>query len=219
MPPNPTSLTVTDALVQTGNPMRDRQFFNTQLNVLHSRAIAERVVERLKLKDQPAFQGAGDPVGVLLGAVSVEPVPETYVVEVEVTHNDPKDAALWANTLSDVYMDYSIEGQVEAAKRAYKWVTERLAETETGMQEAQDKLLKTYQGQDLFVPEGSVSAITTSITKLNEDHIQAQARRIELEAQLGEFAEARRRGRRPRRDPAGGRRPGGLGDQRARSSP
>ena len=47
MPPNPTSLSVTDALVQTGNPMRDRQFFNTQLNVLHSRAIAERVVDRL----------------------------------------------------------------------------------------------------------------------------------------------------------------------------
>jgi succinoglycan biosynthesis transport protein ExoP len=195
MPPNPTSLSVTDALVQTGNPMRDRQFFNTQLNVLHSRAIAERVVDRLKLKDQPAFQAAGDPAGLLLSAVAVEPVPETYVVEVKVTNNNPEDAALWANTLSDVYMDYSLEGQVEAAKRAYKWVTERLAETETGMQEAQDKLLKTYQGQDLFVPEGSVSAITTSITKLNEDHIQAQARRIELEAQLGEFAEARRRGR------------------------
>jgi capsular exopolysaccharide synthesis family protein len=153
------------------------------------------VVDRLKLKDQPAFQAAGDPVGLLLGAVAVEPVPDTYVVEVRITHNVPEDAALWANTLSDVYMDYSLEGQVEAAKRAYKWVTERLAETENGMQEAQDKLLKTYQGQDLFVPEGSVSAITTSITKLNEDHIQAQARRIELEAQLGEFAEARRRGR------------------------
>ena len=193
MPPNPTSLTVTDALMQTGNPVRDRQFFNTQLNVLHSRAVAERVVKRLKLEDPPA--GAGDPVARLLSAVAVEPVPETYVVEVRVTHDDPKEAALWANTLTDVYMDYSLEGQVEAAKRAYKWVTERLAETETGMQEAQDKLLKTYQGQDLFVPEGSVSAITTSITKLNEDHIQAQARRIELEAQLGEFAEARRRGR------------------------
>jgi capsular exopolysaccharide synthesis family protein len=196
MPPNPTSLSVTDALVQTGNPMRDRQFFNTQLNVLHSRAIAERVVDKLKLKDQAAFQAAGDPVGVLLGAVAVEPVPDTYVVEVRVTNNVPEDAALWANTVADVYMDYSLEGQVEAAKRAYNWVTEQLAKTENGMQEAQDKLLKTYQGQDLFVPEGSVSAITTSITKLNEDHIQAQARRIELEAQLGEFAEARKRGRR-----------------------
>lgn len=194
MPPNPTSLNVTDALVQTGSPMRDRQFFNTQLNVLHSRAIAERVVDKLKLKTSPALQGRGDPVGAFLTAVTVEPVPETYVVEVRVTHNDPKDAALWANTLSDIYMDYSIEGQVEAARRAYKWVTDRLAETEAGMQDAQNKLLKSYQGQDLFVPEGSVSAITTSITKLNEDHIDATARRIDLEAQLGEFAQMRKKG-------------------------
>jgi capsular exopolysaccharide synthesis family protein len=193
MPPNPTSLNVTDALVSTGNPVRDRQFFNTQLNVLHSRAIAERVVDKLKLKQ--SFPGAADPVSAFLGAVAVEPIPETYVVEVKITGTEPKDAALWANTLADVYMDYSIEGQVEAARRAYKWVNERLAETQTGMQQAQDKLLKSYQGQDLFVPEGSVSAITTSITKLTEDHIQAQARRIELEAQLGEFQEARRRGR------------------------
>ncbi len=194
MPPNPTSLTVTDALVQTGNPMRDRQFFNTQLNVLHSRAIAERVVERLKLAEQPAFAASGDAAGLFLGAVAVEPVPDTYVVEVRVTHDDPKDAALWANTLADVYMDYSLEGQVEAAKRAYKWVNERLRETQVGMQQTQDKLLRSYQGQDLFVPEGSVSAITTSITKLTEDHIQAQARRIELEAQVGEFAAMRARG-------------------------
>jgi capsular exopolysaccharide synthesis family protein len=191
MPPNPTSLSVTDALVQTGSPLRDRQFFNTQLNVLHSRALAERVVERLKLKER---LGA-DPGGAFLRAVAVEPIPETYVVEVRVVHPDPREAALWANTLADAYMDYSIEGQVESAKRAYKWVTERLAETQTGMQDAQDKLLRSYKGQDLFVPEGGVSAITTSITRLNEDHIQAQARRIDLEAQLGEFAEMRKRGR------------------------
>ena len=76
-------------------------------------------------------------------------------------------------------------------------MNERLAETQNEMEEAQDKLLKSYQGQDLFVPEGSVSAITTSITTLTEDHIEAQARRIELEAQLGEFRSMRRRGRSP----------------------
>jgi capsular exopolysaccharide synthesis family protein len=94
-------------------------------------------------------------------------------------------------------MDHSLEGQVEAAERAYRWVTERLAETESDMEEAQNRLLKSYQGQDLFVPEGSVSAITTSITKLNEDHIQAQSRRIDLEAQLGEFRSMRSKGSPP----------------------
>jgi len=194
MPPNPTSLGVTDALVSTGNPLRDRQYFNTQLNVLRSREIAGRVVDKLKLDDQSEFKETTDPAGRLLAHLAVEPVPDTYVVEVRITHRNPRDAALWANTLSDIYMDYSLEGQVEAAQRAYRWVNERLAETQTDMEQAQDKLLKSYQGQDLFVPEGSVSAITTSITKLNEDHIQAQARRIELEAQLAEFASMRRKG-------------------------
>ena len=64
MPPNPTSLAVTDALVSTGNPIRDRQFFNTQLNVLRSRSIAERVVERLKLADRHDFKEGGDPTAI-----------------------------------------------------------------------------------------------------------------------------------------------------------
>ena len=194
MPPNPTSLTVTDALVGTGNPIRDRQFFNTQLSVLHSRALGGRVVDKLKLGDRPPFKDHRDPAGLFMSAVQIEAIPETFVVEVRVTHPDPKEAALWANTLADLYVDYSIEGQVEAARRAYKWVTERLAETQSSMQTAQDKLLKSYQGQDLFVPEGSVSAITTSITKLNEDHVEAQARKIALQSQLSEFAVMRQRG-------------------------
>ncbi len=194
-PPNPTSLTVTDALVSTGNPIRDRQFFNTQLNVLVSRTLGERVVEKLKLKDRSPFKESPDAPGLLMRHVAVEPIPETFVIELAVSHGDPREAALWANTLADIYIDYSLEGQVETAKRAYQWVTERLSDTQKDMQDAQDKLLKSYQGQDLFVPEGSVSAVTTSITKLNEDHIQAQARRIALEAELQEIADMRRRGR------------------------
>ena len=53
-PPAPTSMNVADALMMTGNPIRDRQFFNTQLNVLYSRALAERVIQRLKLTNTTA---------------------------------------------------------------------------------------------------------------------------------------------------------------------
>ena len=87
--------------------------------------------------------------------MAVEPIPETYVVEVRITNNDPKDAALWANTLADVYMDYSIEGQVEAARRAYKWVNERLAETQTGMEQAQDKLLRAPRARTCTCPKAA----------------------------------------------------------------
>jgi polysaccharide biosynthesis transport protein len=193
-PPNPTSIGVADAIVGTGNAIRDRQFFNTQLSVLCSRELARRAAERLKLAEQPGFEKGTDVAGVFLRHLQVEPVPETFVIEVRVTRTDPREAALWANTLADVYIDHSIEGQVEAAKRAYDWVNERLADTQRSMQEAQDRLLKSYQAQEGFVPEGSVSAVASSISKLNEDHVLAQARRIALEAELQEIVSMRRRG-------------------------
>jgi polysaccharide biosynthesis transport protein len=194
-PPTPTSMNVTDALVMTGSVVRDRQFFNTQINVLYSQALAEHVIERLKLADHPPFKNALEPAGLFLSHLEVEPVPETFVIEVRIVHQDPNEAALWANTLADVYMDYSIEGQVEAAKRAYDWVSERLSETQRTMQDAQDKLLKSYQAQSMFVPDGSVTAVASSISKLNDDHVEAQKRRIALEAELQEAADMRRRGR------------------------
>jgi capsular exopolysaccharide synthesis family protein len=194
-PPAPTSMNVADALMMTGNPIRDRNFFNTQLSVLYSRALADLVIQRLKLSDQPPFKGSADPAGLFIRHLEVDPIPETFVIEVQITHPDPGEAALWANTLADVYIDYSIEGQVESAKRAYHWVTERLAETQRTMQEAQDKLLKSYQARGMFVPEGSVAAVASSISKLNDDHLQGQARRIALEAELQEIADMRKRSR------------------------
>ena len=109
-----------------------------------------------------------------------------------VTHRDPREAALWANTLADVYIEQSLATRVESARKAYEWLQERLAATQQGMREAQDKLFQSYRSQDLFVPEGSVSAVSTSIAKLNEDFVQAQARRIAIEAALKQAREMQR---------------------------
>jgi succinoglycan biosynthesis transport protein ExoP len=112
-----------------------------------------------------------------------------------VTHQDPKEAALWANTLADVYIEQTFAVRVEAARKAYDWLQERLGKTQQGMRDAQDKLLKTYQTQDVFVPEGGASTVPGSIAKLNDDYVSAQARRISIEAALKQFAEMRQFGK------------------------
>jgi polysaccharide biosynthesis transport protein len=193
-PPTPTFLTVTDALVGAGGFWQNTDFYNTQFKVLRSKGLGETVVERLKLKEKAPFRGHPDPGGFFMTHVGIEPVPDSRLVVVAVTHPNPKEAALWANTLVDVYIEKTLEGRVESARKAYEWLQERLAATQHNMREAQDKLFKSYQTQDLFVPEGSVSAVTTSITKLNEDYISAQARRISLEAALKQLSEMRQKG-------------------------
>jgi polysaccharide biosynthesis transport protein len=193
-PPTPTFMSVTDALVGGGNYWQNSDFYNTQFKVLRSTGLGDRVVDRLKLKDHPPFKDNPDAGGAFMAHVGVDPIPESRLVNVLVTHPDPKEAALWANTLADQYIEESLGSRVEAARRAYDWLQERLAATQKNMREAQDKLFKTYQTQDLFVPEGSVSAVTSSITKLNEDHVGVQGRRIALEAALKQIAQMRGKG-------------------------
>jgi succinoglycan biosynthesis transport protein ExoP len=194
-PPNPTSMGVADAITHTGNLIRDRQFFNTQLSVLNSRDLARRAAERLKLPEQPGFsKDLEAAAGVLQRHMSVEPIPESFVVEVRITRTDPKEAALWANTIADVYIERSFDSHVEAAKRAYNWVNERLAEARQTMQATQDKALKSYQGQEVLVAEGGVQAVASSISTLNEQLVQAQAQRINIEAELDEMTTMRQRG-------------------------
>jgi capsular exopolysaccharide synthesis family protein len=193
-PPTPTFLSVTDALVGGGNYWQNADFYNTEFKVLRSKGLGEKVVEKLKLQDRTPFKEALDPGGLFMSHVSIDPVPESRLVLIQVTHHNPVEAALWANTLADVYVDQTVAKRVEAARKAYDWLQERLAATQQTMREAQDRLFKSYQTQDLFVPEGSVSAVSASITKLNEDHIAAQARRIALEAALKQADQMRARG-------------------------
>jgi succinoglycan biosynthesis transport protein ExoP len=189
-PPPPTFATVSDALlVGAGNYWQNTDFYNTQFKVLRSKGLGEKTVARLKLTDREPFKSSSDPATLFMEHVGVEPVPESRLVYVTVTHRDPREAALWANTLGDVYIEQSLATRVESAQKAMEWLQERLAATQQGMKDAQDKLFQSYKSQDLFVPEGSVSAVSTSIAKLNEDFVQAQARRITIEAALKQAGE------------------------------
>jgi len=192
-PPTPAFMSVADALVGGGSYYQNADFYNTQFKILRSRGVADRVVERLKLADRPPFKEGPDAGGTFLAHVEVDPIPESRLVRVLVTHEDPKEAALWANTLAEVYIEQSLASRVQAARQAYDWLQERLTATQEAMRQARNKLISGYQGQDLFVPEGSVSAVTTSITKLNDDYLAARTRRMSLEAALKQVDDKRRR--------------------------
>ena len=193
-PPTPLFMGVADALVGGGNLWQNADFYNTQFRVLKSRGLGEKVVARLELKDRPPFKDAADPGALFMEHITIDPVPESRLVLVGATLPDAKEAALWANTLADVFIDQSLSGRVESARRASAWLQERLTKTQQNMRDAQDRLFKSYQTQDLFVPEGSQSAVTTSITRLNEDQVASAGRRIVLGAALQQVVEMQSRG-------------------------
>lgn len=194
-PPVPTFLNVAEAAATvSGGYWQNTDFYNTQFRILTSKSVGQRVVDRLKLSDREPFKSSPDAAGMVMAHVSVEPIPDSRLASVVVIHEHPQEAALWANTVADEYMSVSLSNRVESAKKAYEWLQERLGATQDEMREAQGKLIQSLQRQDLFVPEGSVSAVSASITKLNEDFIEATARRISIEAALKQVESMRAKG-------------------------
>lgn len=196
-PPTPAFLSVQDAaMIASGGLWQNADYYNTQFKVLKSSTVGHKVVERLKLTDSPAFKEAPDASALLMAHVNIEPIPESRLVMVQVTHEDAKEAALWANTVAEVYMQETLSSRVEAAKRAYDWLQDRLSATHKEMLDAREKLLQSYTGDAVVVTtsEDSPSVFAKTLTKLTEEAVSAQTRRLELDSVIRQVVETRRRG-------------------------
>ena len=94
------------------------RYFKTQLEIMRSRAVAERAFEKLGLKDHPMFGAAKDPVAAFMGRIQVEPTPETTVVAVSMEGPDPKEVTAWVNAVVETYVSRNMEQASKATANA-----------------------------------------------------------------------------------------------------
>lgn len=91
---------------------------STQLQVLGSEPVAERVIDQLGLSDSPSE---------LLNTVTVAPVEATRVLTIEVTRFEATEAAAIANALAEEYLTYRQERAVEQADAQQEAYVEEFA--------------------------------------------------------------------------------------------
>ncbi len=78
-------------------------YYRTQMEVMASRSIAEKVFANLQLGQRPEFAGEKDPVALLLSKVIVEPVKQTRLATISAEDKDPRQAARIANEFALVF--------------------------------------------------------------------------------------------------------------------
>jgi capsular exopolysaccharide synthesis family protein len=171
-----------------------QNFYRTQYRIIESKALAERVLFKLKLNDQAPFKQAKDPAALLVSYVSVVPLPDTRLAQVAITHRDPKTAALWANTFAQAYVEQNLETKIETTRNIYGWLQERLGAAQEEVKKSEEKLYEYTETQDLFIPEEGQSIVSGTLEKLNEAYTDAKTRRIELESMLSQIQSLKRQG-------------------------
>jgi polysaccharide biosynthesis transport protein len=163
--------------------------YQTQYELLQSRALVQRTVAALQLWTRPGFPatteiGAVDAVG---GALQIAPVRGTRLVHIRVRWPDPDVAAEIANEHARQYVEQNLDVRFQASKQASDWLEEQLAE-ERKRVEAGESALQAYREKydAISLTEGQ-NIVVQKLSDLNAAVTRAKTQRIEAEAQYREL--------------------------------
>ena len=90
------------------NYMAYADYFQTQLEIITSRLVAQKVYDNLKLGELKRYSRAKDPVLALLKQVKVKPVKLTRLAKIRALDPSPEQAARIANEFALVFVDENL---------------------------------------------------------------------------------------------------------------
>jgi succinoglycan biosynthesis transport protein ExoP len=205
-PSEPLGGEVKDVADPIGSFWTTREFFQTQNLVIASRGIAERVVQKLGLQEDPTYLAQdGDATGptgdleaaaiALQSRLTVEPVPETRIVRIHARDSKPERAKLIADAVAQAYVDKTIEDRLASTDRARDWLDHQLTVLRKELDEAELALHDFKKGQHVLsvsmedrqnLVASDIQATHDRLTQVRNQRIELEARWRRLKASLGE---------------------------------
>ena len=160
-----------------------RTYYATQYKILQSRSVLNETVRRLE-EDHGVtdFQDHEKPWVYLRQHLSLEPVVETQLVKVVFEYPDPELAALFANTLAQVYMDQNLQRSFRATQEAMSYLQEE-ADKFRGRKETSQGEVQAYRSEnDLMGLTEQYDITAETLAKLQTAWSEAHTERIQVEA-------------------------------------
>jgi len=155
-----------------------------QVEVLRTRALAERVVNKLGLESHPAFAG-GDAIGALLSGISAKPVEGTFVIDVSLVGRQQDAIAEWLNIYIEEYKAANIEDSLERTREVYEVIQNRLDPLRTKLEESEELLMGFRErGDAVLLADQDKNVITEQVNTLTTEYANTKAERIRLETKL-----------------------------------
>jgi succinoglycan biosynthesis transport protein ExoP len=196
---------------QGGNMPPDTSAIDTQVEVLRSPALAEAVVRRLKLYNDPEFNAAMKPgvfgvapqkspivtpskqlvaqtTDALMSHLWVHRAGLTYVVEVGAKSTSPLKATVLTNVVMDTYLQRQLDSKLAAVTRANKELGMSLEKMRQDAETAEATVQQYKNAHGLFSSQGATMA-EQEVSTLNQQVAIAKAEAAE-KAALFEAAQA-----------------------------
>jgi polysaccharide biosynthesis transport protein len=130
-------------------------YIATQIDIVKSQSVAERVVELLPADQEPMLRygqrarAEGQPrawiADALLRRLEVKPARESNIITIAWTGRSPAEAARVANAFAQAYLDTNLNLKNAPAKRYTEWFDQQVAQARERLESAQARLADFQQ--------------------------------------------------------------------------
>jgi capsular exopolysaccharide synthesis family protein len=185
----------------------DEKFYPTQYEILRSRSLAHAVVNRLRLGERAEFAAPAPPPGgsppaperraedlvsAFLSRVSIEPVRNTRLVQVQVSAYSAQLAAEMANALADAYMEQTLSQRVETTRQAGEFLSEQARETRRQLEQSEQALQRFNERNDIISLDQRQNLVVQKLEELSSELTRARTARIEMETRAQQIRDSKR---------------------------
>lgn len=115
--------------------------------------------------------------------ISINPVNKTQLVNISFEANDPKLAALVANSITDAYISRGLSSQLNSTKKAASWVSNQLDELRVNL-EVSNEALQAYRLKENLIDiesKGVRSIASDELESLTRSYLAAKEKRFRSE--------------------------------------
>jgi len=196
---NPPSVEILDEQKARAAAPSSWDFIATQVGLLKSRALAQRVAQDLNLASNDEFVGEGGDAESRLkiatskvqGGLSVETPEEGQLITISYVSDSPQFAALIVNGIADSFIKSNLERRYEASSYARNFLEKQIAKTRADLERSERQLVGYAQAQGIINTGGREESGANSsdvgslqgesLVALNKALADATTRRISAE--------------------------------------
>ncbi len=191
------STAVVDVVLEPTGRRSQRDFWQTQIQLLQSRTLARSVIDKLNMESvftsKPgllSFLRSAPPLpeSNFLKGLTIEPLSNSQLIMIHYESSDPEQASKIVNAIADTYIQSSLERQFKAAESTQDFLQKqkdtvkvRLGESESEL----DTFARKYQIVEL---DNNQTTQTRLLEKIADEFVEAEKERIDLEGQYNQLA-------------------------------
>ncbi|AXA91852.1 chain length determinant protein EpsF [Massilia sp. YMA4] len=166
-------------------------YMATQIDIIGSKNVALRVIDRMQLASSPAViaqfneatGGQGTVrdwlAGLLLRKLDVTPSRESSVVDVSFSGSDPQFVAAVANAFAEEYMHATVQLKVDPMRRASTYFDQQTKLLRDNLEKAQSRLSKYQQEHGIVSVDNRLDVESNRLNDLSAQLVAAQAQLME----------------------------------------